>query len=335
MIRVPVPLAERSYDIVVGRGVTAELPRLISPSVRRVAVVTQEPVGVHPETGRPQETFLVPDGEEAKTMAVAEDLCRRMAAAGFGRADAVVGVGGGSVTDLAGFVASVFVRGVPVFHVATTLLAQVDAAIGGKTGVNLAEGKNLVGTFWQPSGVICDTAHLDTLPAEQLASGRGEMAKYAFLGVKDLLDLPVDDQVAACAACKVEVVAEDERESGRRALLNYGHTLGHALEAAGGFRLLHGQAVAIGLVFAARLARELGRIDTARVEEHERVVSAFDLSGALPPGARADQLIGFMARDKKASGGLTFVLDGPAGLEVVADVDRGAVTAVLGQMGAG
>jgi 5-deoxy-5-amino-3-dehydroquinate synthase len=224
---------------------------------------------------------------------------------------------------------------VAVIHVPTSLLGQVDAAIGGKTGVNLPEGKNLVGAFWQPAAVICDVETLGTLPPREYRSGLGEMAKYAFLGVPDLTALPLDEQVAACVACKVEVVSADERESGRRALLNYGHTLAHALEAAAGYEgLLHGEAVAVGLAFAARLAQRLGRIDSARVAEHDRVVASFDLPTGLPAGSRVETLMTLMARDKKAVSGLTFVLDGPRGLEVVPAVDRSAVEATLLEMGA-
>ena len=335
MIRVEVPLGERSYPVVIGGGARHELASLLPDGAERVAVVTQDPVGVEVETGRKQCTFTVPDGERAKGMGVVEELCGGFARFGLTRADAVVAVGGGVVTDLAGFAASVYMRGVAVAHVATTLLAQVDAAIGGKTGVDLAEGKNLVGTFWQPVAVVCDTETLATLSPRHLRAGMGEMAKYAFLGVPDLTSLPIDEQVAACVACKVEVVAADERESGRRALLNYGHTLAHALEAAGGYEeILHGEAVAVGLAYAARLARRLGRIDTGRVAEHDRVVASFDLPTALPAGSRAEELMTLMARDKKAVSGLTFVLDGPRGLEIVPAVDRDAVEETLAEMGA-
>ncbi len=305
-------------------------------------VVTQVGIDVGVEPGVPFEVVTVPDGEGAKTLATAETLCRRFAAAGLSRGDVVVAVGGGVVTDLAGFAAASFQRGTPYVNVATTLLAQVDAAIGGKTGVNLPEGKNLVGAFWQPSAVLCDTAALATLPPREWACGRGEMAKYAFLdatGVPDLslLDLPIDEQVARCVAIKAAVVAADEREGGRRMILNYGHTLAHALEAAafgpeGGWDLRHGEAVAVGLVFAALLARRLARIDDTRVELHRRVVAAFDLPADLPPGADPEVLVGFMARDKKAHHDLTFVLDGPSGVEAVRGVDRDDVVATLAEM---
>jgi 5-deoxy-5-amino-3-dehydroquinate synthase len=207
--------------------------------------------------------------------------------------------------------------------------------------VNLPEGKNLVGAFWQPSAVLCDTSLLATLPAREWACGRGEMAKYAFLADAtpdaSLLTLPLEEQVAHCARIKAAVVAADEREGDRRMLLNYGHTLAHALEAAAfaDGDLRHGEAVAVGLVFAALLARRLGRIDDARVALHRQVVGGFDLPSVLPPGAGAEALLGFMARDKKAHDDLTFVLDGPRGVEVVRGVAAAAVMATLEEMGAG
>lgn len=335
MIRVPVPLGARSYEVLVGAGAISELAAVVPASARRAALVTQEPVGVEVDSGREQTVFTVPDGEVAKEMATVEQLCRSFARAGLTRSDVVIGVGGGVVTDLAGFAASVYMRGISVVHVATSLLAQVDAAIGGKTGVNLPEGKNLVGTFWQPAAVICDTSTLATLPPRQLSSGRGEMAKYRFLGVDDLTGLPIDEAVAACVRAKVEVVGEDEQEiTGRRALLNYGHTLAHALETVGRYDILHGEAVAVGLVFAAKLALRLGRIDSERVAEHERVVSAYDLGSQLPAATSTADVLSVMARDKKAIDGLTFVLDGPDGLEVVPGIGPEQVKETLMEMGA-
>jgi 5-deoxy-5-amino-3-dehydroquinate synthase len=222
-----------------------------------------------------------------------------------------------------------------VVHVATTLLAQVDAAIGGKTGVNLPEGKNLVGAFWQPAAVLCDTEVLETLPPREYQSGLGELAKYCFLGAEGLADLPLAERVARCVEIKAAVVAADEKESGRRAVLNYGHTLAHALETHAsdvGSDLLHGEAVGIGLVFAALLARRLGRIDDERVAEHRRVVEGYGLPAELPADADAGQLIDLMARDKKATSGLTFVLDGPCGVEVVRGIERADVRATLDGM---
>ena len=254
-------------------------------------------------------------------MSTVEDLCRGFAQWGMTRGAVVVGVGGGIVTDVAGFTAASYHRGVATVYVTTTLLGMIDASVGGKTGVNLPEGKNLVGAYWQPSGVLCDLDTLATLPPREYACGLGEMAKYHFLGGEDLEVLELVDRVARCVEIKAEVVASDEREGGRRAILNYGHTLAHALETAGGYDLRHGEAVAIGLIYAAELARLLGRIDDARVAEHRRIVSGYDLSTTLPGDADAQALIDLFSRDKKAISGVTFVLDGPDGVEPVTGID--------------
>jgi len=322
MIEIEVPLGDRSYPVVVGAGAREALPGLLPAGVARAAVVTQEGIGVAVDPGVEHRVFTIPDGEEAKNLATVEELCRAWATWGLTRGDVVVAVGGGLTTDLAGFAAALFHRGVAVVHVATTLLAQVDAAIGGKTGVNLPEGKNLVGAFWQPSAVICDTETLDSLAPRERRNGLGEMAKYAFLGVDDLPSMEIDDAVAACVRCKADVVSSDEREGGRRAILNYGHTLGHALETASHYELRHGEAVAVGLVYAAQVALRLGRIDQQRVDEHRAVVGGYDLPVSLPAGVDPNELVDLFARDKKAVGGLTFVLDGPRGVEPVKVDDR-------------
>jgi 5-deoxy-5-amino-3-dehydroquinate synthase len=329
VISVNVDLGARSYEVLVGAGARHRLLEVLPDGVGRVAVVTQKGVGVVVDCGGEHEVFTIPDGEQAKCLETVEELCRGFARFGLTRRDCVVGVGGGVVTDVAGFAAAVYHRGVPVVHVATTLLAQVDAAIGGKTGVNLPEGKNLVGAFWQPAAVLCDTDVLDTLPPSEYRSGCGELAKYHFLTGVELLDRPLDERIAECVRIKAAVVSADEREAGGREVLNYGHTLAHALETAGHYDLRHGEAVAIGLVFAAELARVLGRVDRARVDEHRRVVGAYDLPSRLPPGADVDELVALMGRDKKALAGLTFVLDGPSGVEVVTGVGRAALDAAF------
>ncbi|HET9077560.1 MAG TPA: 3-dehydroquinate synthase family protein [Acidimicrobiales bacterium] len=325
-----VDLGDRAYPVLVGAGARHRLLEVLPVGAERAAVVSQENIPWTVDAGIEQRTFFIEDGEDAKNLETVEQLCRDFARWNLHRRDVVVAVGGGVVTDVAGFAAAVYHRGVAVVHLPTTLLGQVDAAIGGKTGVNLPEGKNLVGAFWQPAAVLCDTETLGTLPPRQYRSGLGEMAKYRYLGVERLRDLPLDDAVAACVACKAEVVGADERESGRRALLNYGHTLAHALETAGRYDLLHGEAVAIGLVYAARLAARLGRIDASRVAEHESLVASYDLPTRPPAGLDAAELVTIMARDKKATAGhLTFVLDGAAGLQVVEGVDRAVVTDTL------
>ena len=329
---VRVALGERSYDVVVGHGASGALDDLVPAGAKRAAVVTQAGIGFPLDLDLRHEVFEIGDGETAKSLATVEDLCRAWSRWGLTRGDVVVAVGGGVVTDVAGFAAAVHHRGTALLNVPTTLLGMVDAAIGGKTGVNLPEGKNLVGAFWQPCGVICDLDALATLPPRELRSGHGELAKYHFLTGDDLDGMDLEHRVAAAVAIKADVVAGDEREGGRRAILNYGHTLAHALETAGGHELRHGEAVAIGLVYAATLAERLGRIDADRVARHRQVVAGYDLPLAPPPGADVDQLVGLMSRDKKAIDGLTFVLDGDAGVEVVADVPADLVRHTLKEL---
>lgn len=334
-ICVRVPLDDRSYDVIVGNGAVRDVASLIPTGARRAAVVTQagNPLVNSVDPGVPFTVIEIPDGEHHKTMQTVEMLCRKYVEFGLTRADCVIGVGGGLVTDVAGFSAAVYHRGISVVHVATTLLAMVDAAIGGKTGVNLPEGKNLVGAFWQPSGVVCDLDALNTLPPRETRCGLGEMAKYHFLTGDDLLALPLAERIARCVAIKADVVGSDEREGGRRAILNYGHTLAHALETATDHRLAHGEAVAIGLAYAARLARELGRVDDDRVAEHDRVITgAYELVNSLPEGLDARHLVDLMGRDKKVVNGLTFVLDGPNGVETVSAVPAEAALAALARM---
>jgi 5-deoxy-5-amino-3-dehydroquinate synthase len=333
VILVPVLLGERSYDVLVGRGAVGELVDRLPASARRVAVVTQEGLpfdGTLDVGARDQQRLTIGHGEDHKTLATVEALCRGFAGLGLTRHDVVVAVGGGMVTDVAGFAAASWHRGIAVVHVPTTLLGMVDAAIGGKTAVNIPEGKNLVGAYWQPAGVLCDLDALDTLPEREVRCGYGEMAKYHFLAGDDLLALDLDERIARCIQIKAEVVASDEREGGRRALLNYGHTLAHALEIASDYELAHGEAVAVGLIYAAELALELGRIDQPRVDDHRRVVAGeYDLMTAPPPGLDTGELVALMGRDKKALDGLTFVLDGPNGVEVVAGVAEAPVRAAL------
>jgi 5-deoxy-5-amino-3-dehydroquinate synthase len=333
VITVPVTLADRSYDVIVGAGARDALASVLPNSARRAAIVTQKSVPLTVDPGIEHQRFVIGDGEESKSLATVERLCREFTQWGLTRADVVVSVGGGVVCDTAGFAAAVYHRGVAVVHVATTLLAQVDAAIGGKTGVNLPEGKNLVGAFWQPAAVLCDTDALSTLPLREYRSGLGELAKYHFLSGDALDQLDLDERIARAVAIKAAVVAADEHETtGIRATLNYGHTLAHALETAGRYDLRHGEAVAIGLVYAAELAAALGRIDGDRVAYHRAVVAAYDLPLAPPVAVDDEELVAIMARDKKAVTGLTFVLDGPNGVEPVADVDTEMALATLARL---
>jgi 5-deoxy-5-amino-3-dehydroquinate synthase len=345
MITVRVPLGERSYDVLVGHGARRELAGLLPSTARRAAIVTQEGIPLDIDAGIPTEVFSIGNGEVHKSLATIEELCRGFARFGLTRNDVVIGVGGGMVTDVAGFAAASWHRGVAVVHVSTTLVGMVDAAIGGKTGVNIATvdgmaenpgvgGKNLIGAFWQPAGVICDLDALVSLPPREVRCGHGEMAKYHFLTGDDLLALDEAERIARCVAIKAEFVSGDERESGRRALLNYGHTLAHALEIETEFSLAHGEAVALGLLYAAHLARSLGRIDDRRVEQHYEVVGgSYELGTTLPLGLDLSRLTESMGRDKKALGaGLTFVLDGLGGVEIVTGVTIDAARHALDNM---
>ncbi|MFL6126403.1 3-dehydroquinate synthase family protein [Actinophytocola sp.] len=331
--RIPVRLGDRSYDVLVGPGVRTALAGVVRGlGARRAVVVSARPPEWVPDTGVP--TLLLParDGEQGKTLSTVEQLCGEFVRFGLTRSDVVVSCGGGTTTDVVGLAAALYHRGVAVVHLPTSLLAQVDASVGGKTAVNLPAGKNLVGAFWQPSAVLCDTDYLSTLPRRELRNGLGEIARCHFIGAPGLRDLPLPEQIAASVTLKAGIVAEDERDTGVRHLLNYGHTLGHALEIATGFALRHGEGVAIGTVFAGRLAGALGRIGQSRVDEHLAVVRHYGLPTALPADVDPAVLVRQMRRDKKSVTGLGFVLDGPAGAELVTDVAEDVVTRVLAEM---
>jgi 3-dehydroquinate synthase len=344
-----------AHDVAVGAGLLERLDELVPrpPHARRVALVSNAVVLGHhgdPVTaalgraGLDVTVVPVPDGEEAKDLGTLEAVYHRFAAVPLGRDDLVVALGGGVVTDLAGFAAATWHRGVAVAHVATTLLAQVDAAIGGKTGVNLAEGKNLVGAFHQPVAVVADTATLATLPERERRSGLGEVAKYGFIADPDVLSLLeynprsavegdpelLTDIVLRSVRVKARVVAADEREAGERALLNYGHTLGHAIEALSGYGAYrHGEAVALGMVFVARLGERLGVSEPGLAE---RTVALLRPLG-LPTGGLdldPDLVWDALTRDKKARGGVRFVLCVAPGKAIVVDQpDRALVEEVL------
>ncbi|HZI96502.1 MAG TPA: 3-dehydroquinate synthase [Actinomycetales bacterium] len=323
------------YEVVVGTGLRQELPAMLGDDVRKVLVVHATALRDRGDVVRADleahgyQAFLaeVPDGEDAKHAEVAASCWATLGREGFTRSDAVVGVGGGAVTDLAGFVAATWLRGVRVVHVPTTLLGMVDAAVGGKTGINTSEGKNLVGAFHPPAGVLCDVAALETLPRKDLLAGMAEVVKCGFVADPAILDLVeadpdavahwdapvVRDLVGRAVRVKADVVGQDLRESGPREVLNYGHTLGHAIELVEGFRWPHGQAVSVGMVFAAELARLAGRLDDDLVARHRSVLGSLGLPLTYR-GGRWPQLLDAMRRDKKARGDtLRFVvLDGLA-----------------------
>lgn len=330
---VRVDLAERGYDVVVGRGVLSDLARHVRlpRGARRAAVVTQPPVldrytapvrTALTVAGLDVHELVVPDGEQAKDVTVLGHLYRALARIPLGRRDLVVAVGGGVVGDLTGFLAATWHRGVAMVQVPTTLLGQVDAAIGGKTGVNLPEGKNLVGAFHQPIAVVADVDTLTTLPRRELIAGLGEVVKYGLIHDPRILELleadapavvggdlaVFEELVMRSVAVKAAVVAADERESGQRAHLNLGHTHGHAIEAVTGYtRYLHGEAVAVGICTALRLGARIGLTPWALVERAEALLRQLGLPVRTSPLDRR-ALWAAMGRDKKARGGVRFVL---------------------------
>ena len=339
---VAVPLGSRAYDIVVGDGVLREADKYLGPvlSGPRVAVVTDETVAelhlpalrtVLESAGIETMEIVLPPGERTKSFDALIGLLDRLLEARIERGDAVLALGGGVIGDLAGFAASILRRGIKVIQLPTTLLAQVDAAIGGKTGINTRQGKNLIGTFHQPSLVLSDTALLTTLPRRELLAGYAEVVKYGLLGdaaffgwLEENGGKVIAGDVAArnyavltSARTKAEIVTADELEAGRRALLNLGHTFGHAIEAELGYAssMLHGEAVAIGLGLAFELSQRLGLCpeeDTWRVRAHLDAVGlpAAPAAGAAPPqGWDPARLLDRMRQDKKVKGDtLTFIL---------------------------
>ncbi|MEX5632877.1 3-dehydroquinate synthase [Parafrankia sp. FMc2] len=337
--RVWVDLGERGYPVDVGPGARHLLPAAVARvGAARVAIVSARPAeDAVPDPGVPAVRITARDGERDKTLANVGNLCEQFAAFGLTRSDAVVSCGGGTTTDVVGLAAALYHRGIAVIHLPTSLLAQVDASVGGKTAVNLPAGKNLVGAYWQPSAVLCDTDYLRTLPAREWTNGYGEIARAHFIGAGDLRGLPVEEQIARSVALKASVVARDERDSGLRHILNYGHTLGHALEIATGFGMRHGEGVAVGTVFAGRLAARLGLIDETRAAEHHEVVAHYGLPTALPAGVDDGELVSIMRRDKKSTStstttGLAFVLDSSDGPRLVPDVPADLVASTLAAM---
>ncbi|MEN9713397.1 MAG: hypothetical protein RLZZ164_61, partial [Actinomycetota bacterium] len=321
---------DQGYDIVVGRGLLGDVAGTLGTSVKKVLIVHPVGLAVSAEVlrdtlvGQGYETLLagVPDSEDAKRVEVAAFCWQILGQADFTRSDAVIGFGGGSTTDLAGFVAATWLRGVKFISIPTTLLGMVDAAIGGKTGINTAEGKNLVGVFHAPSAVLVDLDTLTTLPKNEILAGFGEVVKYGFIADEEILKIIETDVAAATdtstaqfrelversIAIKARVVAEDFKEAGLREVLNYGHTLGHAIELNERYQWRHGAAISIGMVFVAELARLAGRLSDAVVDRHRRVLKLL----GLPTAYRAsefDKLLAAMQRDKKSrAGSLRFVV---------------------------
>jgi len=319
------------YDVVIGSNLLGELPAMLGKGVQRVAVIHPRALAATGEAirqdladqGYDAHGIEIPDGEEAKLAPVASFCWQVLGQCGFTRSDAVVTVGGGATTDMGGFVAATWLRGVKVVHMPTTLLAMVDAAVGGKTGMNTTEGKNLVGAFHEPAGVLCDLATLATLPRNELISGMAEVIKCGFIADPTILEIverspetalevgsaEMRELIERAIQVKIDVVSSDLKETGGsaghpgREALNYGHTLGHAIERAERYNYRHGAAISIGMVFVAELARLAGKLDDATAERHRAVLSSVGLPTTYA-GASWQELLETMKIDKKTRGDL-------------------------------
>ncbi|WP_405471868.1 3-dehydroquinate synthase [Paenarthrobacter ilicis] len=335
VIKVTGQSATENYDVVVGRGLLDSLPVKLGERVRRVLVIHPRALRLTGDTVRDELesagftalTAEIPDAEEGKHIQVAAFCWQVLGQNDFTRSDAIVAVGGGAVTDLAGFVAATWLRGVKVIHMPTSLLGMVDASVGGKTGINTAEGKNLVGSFHPPAAVLADLDTLKTLPKNELISGMAEVIKCGFISDPVILDLiernpdavmdagseVVRELIERAIAVKASVVSQDLKESGLREILNYGHTLGHAIELVERYSWRHGAAVSVGMMFAAELSRSVGRLSDADADRHRSILESL----GLPITYRRDRwqgLLDGMRRDKKSRGDLLrfVVLDGVA-----------------------
>ena len=312
------------YDIHIGRGLLAGLAEQLGSGVAKVLIVHPAALGAKADALREQlsaryEVLLaeVPEAEDAKRVEVAAFCWGIMGQTDFTRTDAVIGFGGGATTDLAGFVAATWLRGVKLVQVPTTVLGMVDAAVGGKTGINTAEGKNLVGAFYAPAAVVVDLDTLDTLPRNEILAGFAEIVKCGFIADASILETIEADVDAAtdpstpefrsliekAVALKARVVSEDFKEGGLREILNYGHTLGHAIEHAERYRWRHGAAISVGMVFAAELASLAGKLDPSVVDRHRSILTSLTLPIDYPVG-RWKTLLATMQRDKKARAGM-------------------------------
>jgi 3-dehydroquinate synthase len=354
-IKVAGSAGTEDYEVLVGRQLLGELGALVGTKAKRVAVIHPEALADTgdalradlAEQGYEAVAIQVPNAEEAKTAEVAAYCWKALGQTGFTRSDVIVGVGGGATTDLAGFVAATWLRGVRWIAVPTTVLAMVDAAVGGKTGINTAEGKNLVGSFHPPAGVLCDLAALDSLPVHDYVSGLAEVVKAGFIADPVILDLIEGDPEAArtpegphtaelierAIRVKAEVVSSDLKESGLREILNYGHTLAHAIEKNERYKWRHGAAVAVGMRFAAELGRVAGRLDDATADRHTEILRSL----GLPLTYRYDQwpkLLENMKVDKKSRGDLLrfIVLDGLARPTVLEGPDPAVLLAAYGEV---
>ncbi len=340
-----------TYEVVVGDDVLPECATIID-GYRKAVIVTQIGVAQNYREALGSDRWFISIGESetAKSMETVGMLGRAFADGGLLRDDLVVAFGGGVVGDTAGLAAALFHRGVALLQIPTTLVAQVDAAIGGKTAVNLPEGKNLIGAFHQPIAVMADTSTLSTLPDREFRSGLGEVVKYGLMpegrNILDLISARIEairardevtltEIVVACATIKAQVVAADPEERlGLRSNLNFGHTLAHALETGGGYSFTHGEAVGVGLVFAMALAVAMHRVDVTELENLRSILDGLGLPSQVEGKPDRDNLLAIMRRDKKSRGGLAFVLPSANGLELVEDPPPKALAAAFLAVGA-
>lgn len=344
-----------SYDIQIGRNILGNLAAAIGPDARKVLIVHPATLGARAAALRETlsadyEVLLaeIPDAETGKRVEVASFCWQVLGQADFTRTDVVIGFGGGSVTDLAGFVAATWLRGVRLIQVPTTLLGMVDASIGGKTGINTNEGKNLVGAFYAPAAVVVDLDTLEGLSQMEILAGFGEVVKYGFIAEPEILDIIERDvdiatnsesdefrrMVELSIGIKARVVGEDFKEHGLREILNYGHTLGHAVEYAERFQWRHGAAVAIGMVYAAELGRLTGRLADDVVDRHRSILTSLQLPVGYPAG-RWSTLLSVMKRDKKARGSMLrfIVLDDVAKPTTLTGPDESLLFAAYQEIG--
>lgn len=351
-----VGLGERSYPITIGQGILAQVgPALSAAQVaNRYAIISDDQVGaLYGEeilaglagNGVRAELILFPHGEASKHLVTVEHLARQLAQQGFDRSDGLIALGGGVCGDITGFLAAIYMRGIPFIQVPTSLLAQVDSSVGGKTGVDIPEGKNLIGAFYQPRAVFIDTNVLSTLAPEEFLGGMAEVIKYGagiddeffqWLGdhhraIRSLTPSILATMIHRCCELKASVVEQDEREGGLRRILNFGHTIGHAVEAASGYRLNHGFAVAIGMVAAAELAERGGYAEVSVVTAIKELLQTYELPTVIPPEFSPERIREYLRTDKKnVAGKLHFVLPVKVGTVVVTDkVAEADIDAVL------
>jgi len=347
--------SQGNYPVVVGPGAMEDIPQHIPGDAKKLLIIHAPALAriaeqMKEDLSGEREVFLVelPDAEAAKRVEVAAFCWGILGQLDFQRNDAILGLGGGATTDLAGFVAAAWLRGVALIQVPTTVLAMVDAAVGGKTGVNTQEGKNLVGVFYSPRAVIADTDVLAGLGENEVKAGMAEVVKCGFISDPTILDVleanPEEaldtasevfvELVKRAVAVKAEVVGDDFRESGLREILNYGHTLGHAIEHAERYQWRHGAAISIGMVFAAELSRMVANLSDEDVERHRRILGGLGLPLDYPQG-RWRTLLATMQKDKKARGGVVrfVVLDAPGKPRVLAIPDESVLFAAYQELG--